>query len=235
MLPCQRYALDIVSSTNHASYTLQDAQGERFVLDLESIDWETMTNWVDASADLPLYRQRPLEDFWFTWLAEQQVVYVCFRHYDAFAENARNLLQWMEQMPAARLILDLRQNGGGDLTKVRRHLLPALKAHPQINQPGHLFVIIGHQTYSAAMSNATDFRKETHAILVGEPTSARPNGYQETYGFTLPNSQLRASCSTRFYRFQAEATPAVMPDKLIEPTWEAYRAGRDPVMAWILR
>jgi hypothetical protein len=29
-------------------------------------------------------------------------------------------------------------------------------------------------------------------------------------------------------------TPAVTPDKLIEPSWDAYQAGRDPVMEWIL-
>jgi hypothetical protein len=25
-----------------------------------------------------------------------------------------------------------------------------------------------------------------------------------------------------------------MPDKLIEPDWQSYKAGRDPVMEWIL-
>jgi C-terminal processing protease CtpA/Prc len=144
------------------------------------------------------------------------------------------LLKTIEAGPTERLIIDLRQNGGGDLTKVRMHLIPAVKAHPRINQKGHLFVIIGRQTYSAAMSNATDFRRETNAILVGEPTGARPNGYQESYRFVLPNSQFNISCSTRFYQFQDEDTPAVMPDKLIEPSWDAYQAGRDPVLEWIL-
>jgi hypothetical protein len=41
-------------------------------------------------------------------------------------------------------------------------------------------VIIGGRTFSAAMTNAIDFRKETKAILVGEPAGERPNGYQET-------------------------------------------------------
>ena len=78
------------------------------------------------------------------------------------------------------------------------------------------------------MSNATDFRRETNAILVGNQQVQRPNGYQETYLFVLPNSQLSVSCSTRFYRFQDEDTPAVTPDKLIEPGWDAYQAGLIP-------
>jgi hypothetical protein len=189
---------------------------------------------MEASSAISYYRQRPDEAFWFIRLADQRTVYVCFRRYDSFEENARQLLSFIDMSPTERLIIDIRQNGGGDLIKVRKHLLPALKEHPHLNQKGRLFVIIGRQTYSAAMSNTTDFRKETEAILVGEPTGARPNGYQESYRIVLPNSQLNFSCSTRFYQFQDEDTPAVTPDRLIAPTWEAYQAGRDPVMEWIL-
>lgn len=54
----------------------------------------------------------------------------------------------------------------------------------------------------AAMTNAVDFRREFGAILVGEPTGARPNQYQESGNFTLPNSGLRITVSTRYYQFQ---------------------------------
>jgi hypothetical protein len=84
------------------------------------------------------------------------------------------------------------------------------------------------------MTNATDFRRETDAILVGEPTGARPNGYQELDGFTLPQSGVVAHCSILRYRFQDRDTPAVMPDVRIDPDWNAFREGRDPVMEWIL-
>ncbi|HMN29082.1 MAG TPA: S41 family peptidase [Caldilineaceae bacterium] len=228
------HQLGIVPCASHATFTFQDQQGSVFVLDLEPISQDESVEWIDASRDVPYYRQRPTEALWFIWLEEHQTVYVCFRRYDSFEENASNLLKFIEQMPTERLILDLRQNGGGDLSKVRKHLLPALKAYQRINQKGRLFVITGRHPYSAAMSNAADFRKETHAILVGEPTGARPNGYQESHRFTLPNSQLSVSCSTRFYQFQDEDAPAVMPDKYIETEWETYQAGRDPVMEWIL-
>lgn len=58
--------------------------------------------------------------------------------------------------------------------------------------------VIGRNTLSAAMTNAADFLKETNAILVGEPTGARPNGWQEKGQFTLPNSHLVVSVSTRY-------------------------------------
>jgi hypothetical protein len=84
------------------------------------------------------------------------------------------------------------------------------------------------------MTNATDFRRETDAILVGEPTGARPKGYQENHWLTLPNSGLQLSLASRYYKFQDADTPAVMPDHRIEPNWTDYKTGNDPVMEWIL-
>jgi hypothetical protein len=84
------------------------------------------------------------------------------------------------------------------------------------------------------MTNAIDFRKETNAILVGEPAGEKPNSYQENDEMKLPNSGLVVSYSTKYYKFLDEDAPAVMPDKRIDPNWLDYKAGHDPVMDWIL-
>ena len=84
------------------------------------------------------------------------------------------------------------------------------------------------------MANAVDFRRELDAILVGQPTGARPNGYQENDEMRLPRSGLVVSYSTRYYKFQDEDTPGVMPDQVITPTWAAFRAGRDLALEWVL-
>jgi len=95
-------------------------------------------------------------------------------------------------------------------------------------------VLVGPVTFSAAMTNAVDFRNEARAILVGLPTGARPNGYQEGDEFRLPRSGLMVGYSTRHYRFQQEDTPGVIPDQRIEPTWAAFREGRDTALEWVL-
>jgi len=79
-----------------------------------------------------------------------------------------------------------------------------------------------------------DLKKETNAILVGEPIGERPNSYQENDEMKLPNSGVLVSYSTKYYKFLDEDVPAVMPDKRIDPTWTDYKAGRDAVMDWIL-
>lgn len=50
----------------------------------------------------------------------------------------------------------------------------------------------------------------------------------------LPNSGLHVSVASRYYKFQDAATPAVMPDQFVEPTWSDYQAGHDAVLTWIV-
>ncbi len=95
-------------------------------------------------------------------------------------------------------------------------------------------MITGPGTFSAAAVNALDMRNEANAILVGSPTGMRPNHYGEHAEFRLPNSGFRVSYSTYYHRFGADTDSAVVPDQNIEPTWAEFRAGRDPVIEWVL-
>lgn len=84
------------------------------------------------------------------------------------------------------------------------------------------------------MVTATDLRRETEAILVGEPIGARPIAYQELGTFDLPRSGLHAHCATRLYRFSDTDLPAVFPDHQIDPDWNTERSGRDTTLDWCL-
>jgi hypothetical protein len=228
-------ALKIISDLKAARWTFEDSEGTRFSLDIQTVSADEKPDWVSASSESPLYRQRPDEQFWFTYLPEAQTMYVNFQGYrDAFESRADELLASIKENSPKRLVIDLRQNRGGDFTKVRKLLLPGLKQNSLLRKPGALFIVTGRATQSAAVVNAIDFRKQMNAIIVGEPTGGRPNGYSEHGDFKLPNSHLVVSYSSRYYKFQDQDTPAVMPDKLIEPDWDSYKAGRDPVMEWIL-
>ena len=144
-----------------------------------------------------------------------------------------DLLKNIDSSQPKRLVVDFRLNTGGDFFKGRA-LLSELKKKAVFRNLKSVYVIIGRATQSAAMVNAIDFRKEMNALLVGEPTGGRPNGYSENDEMRLPNSQIEVSYSTRLYKFQDADAPAVMPDKLIEPSWINYPTGRDAVMEWIL-
>jgi hypothetical protein len=54
-----------------------------------------------------------------------------------------------------------------------------------MNREGGL-LIKGRRTFSAAGNAAVHIERQTNAILVGEPTSAKPNSLGDEVYFTLP-------------------------------------------------
>jgi hypothetical protein len=234
------HTLGIVPDLARAAFTLEDDAGQQRTMDIIPIDVPPAVNGVAnlglvaAAKEPPLFRQKLVEPFWFLYLPDSQTTYVNFKRYPALKQSSQALFASLDRSPTSRLVVDLRQNGGGDFFVGRDHLIEPIKRRPAVNQKGRLFVVIGRATFSAAMVNAIDFRKQTNAILVGEPIGERPNSYSENDEMTLPNSKLVVSYSTRYYKFVDEDVPAVMPDVRIDATWADFRSGRDAVMDWIL-
>ena len=230
------FTLKILPSLEHGQWTFENAEGKQFSLDISALPADEKIEWLSTLKEVPLYRQRLGEQFWFTALPDSQTLYVNLRGYpetNIFKRIADDLLKSVAASPPKRLVIDVRQNTGGDFNK-GRYLLSGLMKLEAFRSRGRVYVITGRATQSAAMVNALDFRKEINAVLVGEPTGGRPNSYSENDEFRLPNSNLEVSYSTRYYKFQDTDTPAVMPDKIIEASWDTYPSGRDVVLEWIL-
>lgn len=209
-------------------FQLIDARGREIVASLAASD-EPLTP-ADAA---PLSMQRLEEPLWFSWLEEQNAVYVQFRSYDNLQATAAPLFEALAKRPPSKLIIDLRRNGGGDFWAGRQWLLVPIQQLGLVS--GQLFVLVGRRTFSASMVNAIDFSRETEAILVGEPIGARPYGYQENGWFTLPASGLKVSAATRLYRFGPDSEASFHPHHEVRATRADVLAGRDPVLDWALR
>lgn len=175
----------------------------------------------------PIAPRSPDPDFAWSRLPNHDAVHLNFRSYGDLPMRAAALFRDLRAKPPRLLLIDLRENGGGNYALVRDHIIGPLQNMPMLNRTGRLFVLIGRATFSAAMTNATDFRRETEALLVGEPTGARPNGFQELHTFTLPNSKLKVACSIRRYRFDDAGRDAVYPDVEAAPDWADFAQGRD--------
>ena len=232
------HGLGVIADQANALFALELATGESATITLSPARFGGFSTWRMATGEkTPLYLQRLAEPWWTKFLPAAQTVYFSFTGYppDAeFRERAAALARLLDESHAQRLVIDLRRNQGGDLTQFRRLLLPIIKARAAINRKGGLFVITGPGTFSAAVVNALDLRNEANAILVGAPTGMRPSHYGEHGEFRLPNSGFRISYSRQYHRFGAETDSAVVPDEHVEPTWTEFRAGRDPLMEWIL-
>ena len=176
------------------------------------------------------------EQFWTVYWVDLQTLYVNFRGYENLARNADHLFGELDRLRPARLIIDLRDNGGGDYEKGRRLLIDPIKQRPWINSRGRLFVMIGRGTFSAAMVNAVDFDVMTEALLVGEPIGEQPNSYQEVRQFTLPNSGLTVGVSTKWYAFvPGDAANEVRPDIVAPPRWDDWLSPRDSAVERVLQ
>ena len=232
------HGLALAPERDSAQFALELATGGQTTLKLSPARLGDFSTWRMAAGEKPpLYLQRLAEPWWAEFLPDAQTVYFSFTAYpvDAeFQERTAGLARLLDESQARRLVIDLRRNQGGDLVRFRRLLLPIIKGRSAINRKGGLYVITGPGTFSAAVVNALDLRNEANGILVGAPTGMRPNHYGEHSEFRLPNSAFRISYSTRYYRFAADTDSAVVPDHHIEPTWVEFRAGRDPVMEWVL-
>lgn len=141
------------------------------------------------------------------------------------------------------LVLDLRQNGGGDLTQVRdfAESLPALV-------PGRLFVLTGPWTFSAAIS-ALGYLKQAapaRVTIVGEPVGDRLEFFAEGRAVTLAHSGTVLLPATERHDYvngckqhsdchapvthRPIAVSSLAPDIAAPWTLAAYRAGTDPAM-----
>jgi hypothetical protein len=234
MIPDILLTLGIVSDYDHGSFTFLDSNDKQIKVDLIPRPAPLNVAWIYASETQPLFRKNINDPFWFTYLEDINAVYVNFKKYDDLNRNADKLFGFIEEKKPTRLIVDLRFNGGGDFKKGRRLLISRIKENKQLNQKGNLFVITGRRTFSAAMVNSIDFKKETNAIIIGEPPGEKPNSYSENDEMKLPNSELVISYSTRYYKFLDEDVEAFQPDIRIDPNWKDYKEGRDAVMDWII-
>lgn len=182
----------------------------------------------------PLWARRPDEQFWSEFWPDSGTLYVNFRGYDELARNSAALAADLDAKRPRRLIIDMRDNSGGDYTKGRELLLPVITDRPWLNRKDALFVLVGRHTFSAAMANAADLKSKTNATLVGEPVGEKPNSWQEPRRFYLPNSGLPVNVSTRWYEFAASGVDAIEPHRLAEPRWQDWAGGRDTAIDAIL-
>ncbi|HYM75995.1 MAG TPA: S41 family peptidase [Candidatus Dormibacteraeota bacterium] len=229
------HGLGIIADRNTGRYALIDDSGREFSTDVHPLPPGNKPTLIWAFKDPPLYRQNPEQKFACKYLPDSRALYCNVRAIRDLSGPVDEMLKLIRQQNPDKLVIDLRQNGGGDYTVGEKHLIHPIRGLPSINQKGHLFVLIGANTFSAAMNNAAQFRSQTNAILVGQEIGEKPNSYQEPRNMTLPNSHLMVRYSTRFYHFTDSADNAIRPDQEVVPTWAEYKAGADPVLEWVLK
>jgi hypothetical protein len=197
--------------------------------------------WAAPAADpsrLPLYRRTAGSAYESVYLADSRTLYFTYNSCKElpgrpFAAFVAGLWETMRKSPVDRLVIDLRNNGGGD-SSILEPFIGELAAAKEINRKGRLFVVVGRRTFSSAILNALDLKKRTEAVFYGEPTGGKPNHYGEIGTLTLPNLKLTVSYSTKYFRFAEGDDPSLAPDVAVDLTLDDFLALRDPVLETIL-
>lgn len=173
---------------------------------------------------------------WFSPIKDTKGVYIKFESYPSFEAMEKfgeSVLQYVNENKIKQIVIDLRNNGGGDFF-VGTFLAYYLNLADSIDWKSGVYVLTDKVTFSAGTSNASQFRQILNAKIIGEPTGSNPTGYQDMGQFTLPNSGMIVTYSKRLFRFQDKKTQGVQPDVLIEYNWESYSKGIDNMMEWII-
>jgi len=228
------HGLGVTAERTHVVYTLEDEAGRDFDVDVVGLLPGQDVHLQAPGEDKALRLMQKDSTFACDAPANSNAVYCVWRGYENLDRFAKQMFTLLRTSNAQKLILDMRDNGGGDNTVGYGELVKPLKENTDLNRKGRLYILVGAETFSAAMNNAAQFQDETNATLVGETIGERPNSYQEPRQFRLPNSRLVVRASTLFYTFRKKGENAVRPDKEIIPTWDDVKAGRDPVIDWTL-
>jgi hypothetical protein len=186
----------------------------------------------------PLWEQRPDQLFWWTYLPASRWVYVCSRAVVPVPGAATNRAQWdsifalADSTPAARLVLDIRENQGGN-GFLNRYPIQQILRRPSLDRPDRLFMIIGRRTFSAGQQFANLFEAWTHGTLVGEPTGQQPSQYGDHKPLELPHSRLIVNISTIFHQAPNEfdRRSFVPPATYTPLASDDYARGVDPALA----
>ena len=137
------------------------------------------------TAAVPAYVARRNQQIWTTTLAGKRVFYIGYNEtLVSTAAVARRLSKAAKSKRLRAVIVDLRNNGGGD-NHTYAYLLDALR---RASKTERIVVLISRMTFSAAENFAADLERVAHPIFVGEPSGGSPNLYGDTANTLLPAS-----------------------------------------------
>ncbi len=251
--PEMLHALGIAQSADQAEFVFEGGVRRTFQSMPEDewarLDWRSANKLYEGrkppsmrldflfATDLSLQHLRQRQDYWFTYVEEQQALYFqynrCWDQKDGpeFKDVVEELFQYMDGNPVERLIVDVRQNSGGE-PLTAEPLIEGLVQRPEFTADGRLFVLVGRRTFSAALTNAVHLRSRAGARIVGEPPRGKPNHPSEGRDIDLKRTKTWATVSTQFVeRDPALGNAIYLPvDIEVAYSFEEYQNTQDPVL-----
>ena len=234
--PLLRY-IGASDSSDKVTLLLANEDGREFEYPIETDVGMTDPIFMNEGSKnpVPLYLRKPGDVYWFEYLPEQKAVYLQINAFvdkknETFDQFCQRLFETFDEKNAERLIVDIRQNTGGN--HIELPLLKGILNRPDLDRPDRLFIIIGRTTVSAAQHFTSELVWYTDATFFGEPTCSKPNQYGAIRRFLLPHSQLQIGCAVDYYQ---DAQPfdfsmETEPNFFVSLSSVDFKDNRDPVL-----
>jgi hypothetical protein len=187
----------------------------------------------------PLYLKNVAQNFWFTPLAGDSVLYAQFNQVqdapdETLAAFAGRLGATLTTKRPRTLIVDVRHNNGGNLGLLTP-LVTTLHNYESSRPDARIYVLMGRNTFSAAQVFLARMNRETNARFAGEPSSSRPNFVGEESMVQLPWSGAIGSISNRYHEtIPGDTREWIAPGIRYNPSARDYFANRDPLLEMVL-
>ncbi|WP_297091399.1 S41 family peptidase [uncultured Draconibacterium sp.] len=233
------FQLGLIKQSNKATFTFETDNAPIFREEITALRPENNTEYIEMNIVVPQIKKpqtAALDSFWFAPVENTNALYIHFEKYPGF-ENMQvigeELVTYIFEHQIRQLIIDMRNNGGGDLY-TGLVLAYALNLADPVDWKNGVYVLTDGVTFSAATSNAALFKQLLNAKIIGEETGSNPTGYQDMDTFKLPNSNLVVCYSKRFFKIQGIANQGIQPDVKIHYSWESYSKGTDNMLEWVI-
>jgi hypothetical protein len=227
--------LDVIDRPGPAVFSLVDREGRAGDETIEPIPVEEDVAW---NSGLPhrlpprdaLWLRDQEKAVWWQYLADSQTIYIQYNEVAGAASVADEVLERVKEGGVARVVVDLRHNGGGD-NHLYAHLRDVLR-DPAVDRPGRLFVLIGRVTFSAAGNFATELDRTTGAIFAGEAMGSSPNQYGDARRTSLRSIGQDAYIASIYWEKSTadDARITIEPDIDVPFSSDDYFGDRDPVL-----
>jgi hypothetical protein len=228
--------MGLIGAEGTVPLTVDDNGSERTV-PLQAISFDEYREW---AGDLGVFRLPSADDdpiFSVEELAASHTLYIRYSQVQRIPVEALATIRARAAAPdLERVVLDLRQNPGGD-----NHSYPALLGALQadgVDVPGRLYVLTDHTTFSAASNLAAEIERTTGAIFAGDAMGGGINFWDDVTFIRLTHwpIPMQVGVSTRYWEMGLPDDPrlTIEPDLAVALTAADYFTGRDAVLAAVL-
>jgi hypothetical protein len=221
--------LGVTRSASFALFTVMTPGGLRSVR-LDSAGARSIPPIVEVPR--PLYQQSRGDPYWLKVLSRQRAVYLKYNQCladDGFQRLAARAIAVLQQHPGYRLIVDLRDNGGGDSAPFLA-LIADIRDDPAVNRRGQVFGLVNGFTDSSASLDSYNLEHQTRALLIGQQVADPIDEYGDDNGLLrLPHYGIVVQYTTAVVN--PTRTRFGIPNITIAPTVRDWLTGTDPVLA----